>query len=244
MRSTDLPEIRRLPLFCSMAAATFDTLFTHAYVQQFPAGLELIRQGDPADFLHVVLEGSVELYAAWSDRQCMMGEVRPFGAFILAACIRDATYLMSARTIERSRVILVPAADLRDAFRQDGEFALSVATELAGAYRGMVRDAKGLKLRNARERVASYLLRQSRLAGDASSYLLPVGKRLLASYLGMTAENLSRTLRTLEEDGIGVSGARVTITNRARLIALVRPDALMDGRDPADIPPPLAGAPR
>lgn len=232
MRPQDLPEIRRLPLFRDMAQSSFEALMQSAYAQTFPAALDLIRQGDSADFLHVLTEGMVELYAGWSDRECTMAVVRPVGSFILAACIRDAPFLMSARTIERSRIILVPASDLRAAFRRDTEFAVSIINELAGSYRSVVRHAKGLKLRNSRERVASWLLRQSVLTGNAQSYILPVEKRFLASYLGMTPENLSRTLKQLEGEGVKVDGARVIITDRARLAALARPDPLIDGPDP------------
>ena len=232
MRPDDLPEVRDLPLFRDMTPAHFDELLGRTYVQTFPAGLELIRQGDPADFLHVVIEGSVELYATWGERECTMAVVRPVGTFILAACIKDAPYLMSARTLVRSRIILIPSDELRAIFRRDSGFAVSVIDELAACYRAVVRNAKGLKLRNSRERVASYFLRQSRLLGDAPSYTLPVEKRLLASYLGMTPENLSRTLKTLEAHGVKIDGMRVIITDRAKLTALARPDTLIDGPDP------------
>jgi CRP/FNR family transcriptional regulator, transcriptional activator FtrB len=246
MRLHELPEIRHLPLFRDMMQVNFESLMQGAYAQSFPAGLELMRQGDPADFLHVVMEGSVELFSHWGGRDCTMGVVSPVGTFILAACIRDAPYLMSARTLERSRIVLVPSSDLRAIFRRDSEFAVSVIQELAGCYRSVVRHAKGLKLRTSRERIAAYLLRQSTLAGPVASYILPVEKRLLASYLGMTPENLSRALKSLEPDGVKIDGMRVIITDRAKLKALARPDRLIDGPDPDGMTsgvslPPVAG---
>ena len=238
MRPSDLPEIRHLPLFRDMLESSFESLMSHAYDQVFPAGLELIRQGDPAGFLHVVVEGSVELYSSWKDRQSTMAIIRPVSCFILAACIRDAPWLMSARTIERSRIVLIPASDLRATFRRDSEFAVSVINELAATYRSVVRHAKGLKLRNSRERIGSFLLRQSRLLENAPSFTLPIEKRHLASYMGMTPENLSRALKALEAEGVKVDGARVIITDRARLTRFVQPDLLLDGPDPV----PSAGS--
>lgn len=246
MRAQDLPEIRHLPLFRNMRQAHFEALMQGSYAQNFPTGLQLIRQGDPADFLHVVVEGTVELYAGWNGRECTMAILRPVSTFILAACIRDVPYLMSARTLERSRVILVPASDLRATFRQDPEFAVSVIDDLAANFRMMVRHAKTLKLRNSRERIAAWLMQQAAVAGGVASYTLPIEKRFLASYLGMTPENLSRALKSLEADGLKVEGARVTITDAARLEALVRPDVLIDGPDPepslgsAALPSPLS----
>lgn len=231
MRATDLPEIRHLPLFSDMLQANFEQLMQAAYAQSFPAGVELIRQGDPADFLHVVVEGRVELFAEWGGQTCTMAIVQPVGTFILAACIRDAPYLMSARTLQKSRIILIPASDLRAVFRRDPEFAVSTINELAGCYRAVVRHAKGLKLRTARERVAAYLVRQAQRAGGAGSFTLPLEKRVIASYLGMTPESFSRTLKQLESVGIAVRGATVSVTALDRLIAIARPDPLLDGPD-------------
>lgn len=229
MRPSDLPEIRHLPLFSDMLQANFEQLMQGAYAQNFPAGIELVRQGDPADFLHIVVEGAVELFAEWGGNTCTMAVVQPVGTFILAACIKDAPYLMSARTLEKSRVILIPAPDLRAVFRRDPEFAVSTINELAGCYRAVVRHAKGLKLRNSRERVAAYLLRLARRAGPGGAYPLPLEKRVIASYLGMTPENLSRTLRALESKGVTVSGNMVSVTDYERLSAIAQPDPLLDG---------------
>lgn len=229
MRPHEVHEIRHLPLFQNMRQSSFETLMQAAYVQSFPQGLDLIRQGDPADFMHIVIEGTVELFASWNGRETTMAVVRPVGTFILAASIRDAPYLMSARTLERARIVLVPSSDLRAIFRHDAEFAVSVIEELAGCFRTIVRHTKGIKLRTSRERAAAYLLRQSTLGGNVASYMLPIEKRILASYLGMTPENLSRTLKGLEADGVKIDGMRVIITDRARLTAVARPDLLIDG---------------
>jgi CRP/FNR family transcriptional activator FtrB len=231
MHPEDLSETRRLPLFRNMLQASFTALMQGARAQRFPAGQHLIRQGEQADFLHVVVEGSVELFAEWQDRSATMAVVRPVGTFILAACIRDLPYLMSARTLEPSRVLLIPASDLRAVFRADPEFAVSIVGELAAAFRSMARHAKNLKLRGARERIGCYLLEQSQQAGGAGRFVLQVEKRRVASYLGMTPESLSRALKALEADGVTVKGQKVTITDRARLMAACPPDVLIDGPD-------------
>jgi CRP/FNR family transcriptional activator FtrB len=231
MRPEDLAEVRHLPLFRNMLQTSFAGLMQAAYAQRFPSGVELIRQGERADFLHVVVEGSVELSATWQGRTTTMAVVQPIGTFILAACVRDLPYLMSARTLHPSRLLLIPASDLRAIFRSDPEFAVSIVGELAGAFRSMARHAKNLKLRTSRERIACYLLKQSQLAGGADRFVLQVEKRLVASYLGMTPENLSRGLRGLEADGVSLQGQTVTITDRARLMAACPPDILIDGPD-------------
>lgn len=231
MLQQQLIYIRRLPLFRNMTSGHFEELMQGATIATFSVGDVLIEQGAPADHLFVVIEGAVEMYAKWKRHECTMGVIRPVETFILAACIKNAPFLMSARALQPSRVVLLPAPDLRAIFRRDPDFAVTIIDELAGDFRRMVRHAKGLKLRNTRERIAAYLLDQSRLADNADQYQLQVEKRHVASFLGMTPENLSRGLRSLVEEGVSVTGQSVTITDRARLMAFVQPDILIDGPD-------------
>jgi CRP/FNR family transcriptional activator FtrB len=211
-----------------MADENFSALMRGAYVQNFPAQIELITEGDPSDFLHVVLSGSVDLFSAWNDRETSLATVRPISTFILAATIKDAPYLMSARTLEKSRIALIPSQDVRAVFDIDGNFARAIVTELAQCYRSVIKAQKDLKLRTSLERLANYLLRQQRRAGGAASFDLDFEKRRLASVLGMTAENLSRAFKGLQPYGLEVDGTRITVTNQAEFERFAKPNPLID----------------
>lgn len=228
MRSTDLPEVRALPLFESMAEANFEQLMQAAYLQIFPAQLELIKEGEPADFLYVVIDGCVELYASWSGHETVMEMVRPLGTFILAAVLKDAIYLKSGRTNQRSKLLLIPAENVREAFRNDGAFARAIVEELAGCYREVVKQQKDLKLRTAVERLANSLLVLDGEQEGSGRIDLPYDKRTLASLLGMTPENLSRAFNTLKPYGVEVDGARIRLNDPAALERLAKPTPLID----------------
>lgn len=228
MRITDIPAIRSLPLFHEMAEESFAQLVRGAYVQNFPPHVELIVEGDPCDFLHIVLDGSVELLASWNDRETTMTILREGATFILAAAIRDAPNLMSARTLERSRVIMLPAEDVRHVFETDHAFARAVVLELAYCYRGVIKSVKGLKLRTSIERLANYLLKWRKKTGGADAFTLDIEKRRLASVLGMTPENLSRAIKALRPYGVSIDGQNVEITNPADLKNLAKPTPLID----------------
>lgn len=231
MKPADIPEIRNLPLFRAMAETAFERAIRAAYVQNFPPQIELITEGEPADFLHVVIDGTVELFSSWHGRETTMATVRSLGTFILAATVKDAPYLMSARTLEKSRILLLPSEDVRAAFEADGEFARAVVTELAQCYRAVIKSTKNLKLRSSIERLANYLLRKQQTSGGRPAFHLDVEKRRLASYLGMTPENMSRAIKSLQPYGVMIEGSEVTIANPADLERLARPSPLID--DPA-----------
>ncbi len=228
MPEAQYPEIRALGLFAEMTEANFQSLMRGAYVQNFPPQIELIGEGEPSDFLHVVLSGSVDLFASWNGHETSMATVRPVSTFILAATIRNAPYLMSARTLEKSRIVLIPSQDVRAIFDGDGNFARAIVTELAQCYRAVIKSQKDLKLRTSLERLANYLLRQQRRAGGAATFDLDFEKRRLASVLGMTPENLSRAFKGLQPYGLTVEGTRISIGNKADLERFAKPSPLID----------------
>ncbi|NOR62238.1 MAG: cyclic nucleotide-binding domain-containing protein [Rhodobacteraceae bacterium] len=228
MRESDIPAIRSLELFREMADESFAELVRGAYVQNFPPNMELIVEGDECDFLHIVVDGTVELFANWNERETVMTILGEGATFILAAAIRDAPNLMSARTLVRSRVIMLPSEDVRHVFEKDHAFARAVVMELAYCYRGVIKGVKGLKLRTSIERLANYLLKWQKKLGGASEFALPVEKRRLASILGMTPENLSRSIKSLRPYGVEITGQVVKITKPEDLKTLAKPTALID----------------
>ncbi len=228
MPESDYPDIRGLHIFEDMADEHFLALMRGAYVQNFPPQIELITEGDPSDFLHVVLSGSVDLISTWNGRETSMATVRPISTFILAATVRDAPYLMSARTLEKSRIALIPSQDVRSVFDVDNHFARAVVSELAQCYRTVVKNTKNLKLRTSLERLANYLLRQQIRAGGASEFDLGFEKRRLASFLGMTPENLSRAFKGLQPYGVNVRGNHIVITDQKDLERFAKPSPLID----------------
>jgi CRP/FNR family transcriptional activator FtrB len=228
MPEAHYPEIRALGLFAGMTETNFLSLMRGAYVQNFPPQIELISEGEPSDFLHVVLSGSVDLFSTWNGRDTSLATVRPISTFILAATIRNAPYLMSARTLEKSRIVLIPSQDVRAIFDVDGNFARAIVTELAQCYRSVIKAQKDLKLRTSLERLANYLLRQQKRAGGRAIFELDFEKRRLASVLGMTPENLSRAFKGLHPYGVTVEGTRIAIGDQADLERFAKPNPLID----------------
>lgn len=220
-------EVRDLALFADMDQANFEALMRGSYVQNFPPRIDLITEGEAPDFLHIVISGSVDLFSSWNGRETSLATVRPVSTFILAATIKDAPYLMSARTLEKSRIALLPSEDVRRVFESDGVFARAIVTELSQCYRAVVRNTKDLKLRTSLERLANYLLRQrGRTQSDA--FDLTMEKRRLASFLGMTPENLSRAFKGLEPYGVRVTGNHIQIVDAGDLVRFAKPSPLID----------------
>jgi CRP/FNR family transcriptional regulator, transcriptional activator FtrB len=227
MREEDIPQIRGLDLFREVSEPAFDALMRATYLQAFPQGVALFEAGERADFLPVLLQGCVELFGTWSDRRTTITLIEPVRTVVLAASILDMPYLMSATTRVKSRIALIPSENVRAIFAEDRAFSTALVTELARGYVGAVRQIKNLKLRSGTERLANMLLLRCE-AETGGEFELPMEKRLIASLLGMSPENLSRAFSALRSHGVEISGATVRIVSPRKLRRYARSCPLID----------------
>ncbi len=228
MRGPDADAVKNLDLFAAMPETQFDLMMQASFLQRFPPHVVLIDEGDIPDFLHVVLEGAVDLFTQHDEMESTVMVVRPVRAFILAAVMSDQPYLKSARTLENSRILMIPVKSVQAAFEASPEFARAVVRELAGAYRTMTRELKNQKLRTSLERLANWIIRTHARMGGTDSFNLPYDKRTLASRLGMTPENLSRTFSQLAQHGVAIRGRTIEVRDLNTLINLAHPNPLID----------------
>lgn len=228
MRIAELQLIRALPLFKDVADIHFEALTDAAFLQRFPSHVVLIREGALPDFLHIVVEGHVELFAEHAGRETTIDIIGPMTTFILAAVIADQPYLKSARTLGESQILMIPARSVRAVLGQDAAFARAIVGELAVRYRTIVCALKNEKLRGSAERLANWILKADTRQNGNGAVSLPVDKRTLAALLGMTPENLSRSLSSLASHGVRSQGRDLVIKDRAALTEFAKPTPLID----------------
>lgn len=231
LRAEDERFAAALPYFQGLAETSVKRLLDGAQLKRFPVQTDLIRQGDRPRFLHVVVEGRVEVFSRYRDRETTIDVIGAGACFILAAVFLDKPYLKSARTISPARLLLVPAASVREVFRDDAAFAQKCAANLAEGYRGLVKEVNNLKLRSSLERLANWLLRHAPRAEAGACFVIPFDKKTLAAKLGIAPEVLSRNFAALAAHGVKVTGKSVEVTDLARLEALAQPAPTID--DPA-----------
>jgi CRP/FNR family transcriptional regulator, transcriptional activator FtrB len=231
LRPHELAQLKALPLFSEMNEECLASLLDAALLQQFPHGVILIHEGDHADFLHVVVEGLVEIFTEQNGVEWGISLINPVSTFILAAVVSDQPYLNSARTLADSRILLIPAQRVRDMFDRDVAFARIVARELASAYRSSIKKLKGYMSRSSVERLANWILAEAHKEAASANIVIPFDRGTLASHIGTTRENLSRSLALLTEHGVRIRGREIIIDSKEQLEAFARPQRFID--DPA-----------
>ncbi len=228
MRAEEREDIVRHPLLAACCPETVDFLLQGAFVQRFPAHTQLTREGEKADFLYTVLAGSVELSAAWQDRETTISVIGAPHTFIVAAVVLDRLYLQSARVLEPARILMLPSESVRQAMSRDAGFATAIAEEVANAYRNVAQELKNQKLRTSLERLANWLVHRDKETGGGHRFVIPFEKKILAARLGMAPEVLSRAFATLAQYDVRIDGATVIVKDWTALEKLAHPDPLID----------------
>ena len=223
LEPAELKHAVNLPVFTALSDADLARLFRSATVQRYPVGTILFRENESPTFLHVLLNGIVELVKRADRRDCGLMLLGSGDVFMPAAALFDLHYLNSARTLTVAKVLLLRSEIVREEFARCQDFASNMGRVLAGQFRMAVRHIVDLQCRSATERLADFLLRIVDENGHSAVTPLPVSKQQLARRVGMTPETLSRNLQTLARNGLLVRGSKILVKDRAKINAYCGP---------------------
>ncbi|MGG5811140.1 cyclic nucleotide-binding domain-containing protein [Falsiroseomonas sp. CW058] len=219
-RPQNMELVRRTPFFVVAGEAAMTRLLRPSFTQILPRGAVMFEQNEQADFLHLLLAGSVGLTARdESGAETVVEIFGPGELFLAPAAILRLPYLASAAALTDVRVLMIPADVFRDGIAEDPALARAATELLARHWRLMVDQVVDLKLRPAERRIARFLARRVPEEAGAGSAELPEPRGAIAARLGMTPETLSRTMNAMQAEGlIRSAGKRIDVPDRERLL--------------------------
>jgi len=221
-----IQALRATPLLRDLGDPVMDRLASISKIMFVAAGIEVCRQGEPADHLFIVLEGQLAASASTANGISAVVEVIPAGRAIgLATLLARLPRLTNARTVVPCRLLSIDASGLLVLVEQESSLVTVLLRAEAQDFRALVRQVCDLKLRTTAQRLGCYLLSLSvEKTGNKTALRLPFDKRLLAARLGCRQENLSRAFAALRKFGVETHGARVILHDIARLRDYALPD--------------------
>jgi CRP/FNR family nitrogen fixation transcriptional regulator len=181
---------------------------------------EIYGEDEPAEYVYQVIRGAVRTYKLLSDGRRQIGAFHlPGDVFGLESA--DA-HRLAAEAILDTTLRLVKRKSLEQSAQSD----VRVARDLWSITSGELQHAENHMLllgrKTAMERVATFLLEMDRRLARTGMIALPMCRRDIGDYLGLTLETVSRALSELQQQGVlGLSGARqIMLRNRERLADL------------------------
>jgi CRP-like cAMP-binding protein len=197
-------SIQSFPLFSGLSPSDSEALQRASHLRRFPSGTRIFNEGEQAHGFYLVSSGCVKVYKVNPrGQEQVIGVMSAGQTFAEAVAFLDGGYPASAETLEDSELFCIEREAILGMITRDPEFALRMMAGMALKLRRFVAMVEDLTLRDAKGRIARYLLG---LTADSiavpCTIKLPTQQTVLARLLGLTGETLSRTLKNLRDEGV------------------------------------------
>lgn len=206
-------------------------LLDSAALKHYSRGEGIFLQGDPADFIAVVLDGWVKLFRVKPNgAEVVIGVFTRGNSFGEAPAVMEMAFPVSAAAVTDCRLLLVRAAPLIELMSRDPAVTRAILAATLTHLHGLVHQIEQLKAQSGAQRLAEFLVSLTPVAAGPCTLTLPYDKSLVAARLGMKPESLSRALARLRGLGVNVPQNQVVIDDVAALRAFSEEDRVASWR--------------
>jgi CRP/FNR family transcriptional regulator, nitrogen fixation regulation protein len=185
----------------------------------YKKGTEIFGENEPSDYVYQVKAGAVRSYKLLSDGR------RQIGAFHLVGDIfgmaNGAVHRFTAEAVVDTTVRLIKRQSLDKAADSDAVIACNLLSMTNSNLEHAENHMLLLGRKNALERVVAFLVEMDRRLAPTGAMALPMTRRDIGDYLGLTLETVSRAISQLHGEGvlafIGTTQREIVIRDRKRL---------------------------
>jgi CRP-like cAMP-binding protein len=198
--------LKQVPLFSDLTDRELNLLVALGSRRKFPPKNIIFQEGDPGDFLLVILSGKVKVMISGKGGEefilTMLGPGNFFGEMaVLEGGHRSATVV----TVEPSEFLRIEKKDFSELLRKQPRIALKILKSLSQRLRKATEQIRSLVMFNIYGRVGRCLLNLAETQGERVNEQLAIVNRPsfkdLAQMVGCSRETLSRAMKTLRNDG-------------------------------------------
>ncbi|MDN4999346.1 helix-turn-helix domain-containing protein [Bradyrhizobium sp. GCM10027634] len=188
----------------------------------YKKGTEIYGEKEPAEYVYQVKTGAVRSYKLLSDGR------RQIGAFHLSGDIfgleNGSSHRFTAEAIVDTTVRLIRRQTLELVADSDPVVANNLLSMTTNNLQHAEDHMLLLGRKTSLERVAAFVLEMDQRLTGAGVIALPMSRRDIADYLGLTLETVSRALSRLHELGIiaflGNTQRQIVLSDRQKLATI------------------------
>ena len=227
-----LKVIKMSKVKCSCERCQLKTLFfTHVTVDELTDICEIkeertyfkgdiiTQEGDVINEFLYLKEGLVKLSkTTFEGKDQIISFSKPFDFVSLLSVFSSDRYKYSVSAVEDSVVCILDLNVVKKHARENAMFTMDLMTRVSEATDKIVLDNLEIKRKYLKGRVAHVLLYFSEYIYNKDEFELPISRREIAEYIGMTTENVIRTLSEFRKDKIiKIFGKDIQIADKKRL---------------------------
>ncbi|MGH8279193.1 MAG: Crp/Fnr family transcriptional regulator [Gammaproteobacteria bacterium] len=214
-------ELRHHFLFSALSDEQRAQILAHAQARRFAAGERLFSQGDPANHVFLLREGSVKLYRLSPEgHEKIMRLIHPPQTFAESVMfMQEPRYPVHGDGVDAGALVAIECSAFLAVLEKSFATCRAVMAQMTQRIQAHWDEIEALTLQNSRYRVVHYLLGLVPPGAHGRvTVTLPARKMLIAAQVAVTPETFSRTLRALNEEGlIEVADEQLTLLDTEAL---------------------------
>jgi len=187
--------------------------------QSFRKGEIINREGEPVSNFKYLKSGLVKLFRNTpSGEEQVITITRPFEFVSNMSVFSGEKYRYSVSALEDSVVCAVRLSFIKDLLLKNGAFATGLLTRMAEINEKIISQALDLRQKNLIGRIAYVLLYFSKEIYNSRIFDLPVSRKEIADYIGMSTANVIRTMSEFKKEGIiRIDGKTIEVSDIDKL---------------------------
>jgi CRP-like cAMP-binding protein len=221
--ASDCGLLEKAELFRGVPSGALAEIQASSFRRHLSTDEALVRQGDPAETLHIVLSGRLRVTQTTSEgHQIIIRYLGPEETVGYTTLSGGTHHPGTVTAVDDGKLLGWSAAAIRQVMVTYPQVAMNAVAILGARYVEMQTRLRERATQNVERRIAHTVLRLTRQAGRRTTrgieIAFPLSRQDLAEMAGTTLHTVSRTLSGWESRGIVDSGRR--------LVVVCRPDAL------------------
>jgi CRP-like cAMP-binding protein len=195
-------EFREI-VFSYLDNSSIEELCDNKEEQFFHKGEIINHEGEKINNFKYLKSGLVKLYRRTSTgEEQVITITRPFEFVSNMSIFSEERYQYSVSALEDSVVCIVKLDFIKGLFFKNGGFAMGLLTKISKINDKIINQTLDLRQKNLVGRVAFVLLYFTKEIYNSRVFDLPVSRKEIADYIGMSTANVIRTLSDFKREGI------------------------------------------
>lgn len=206
-------------VFDNLDENTINALCENKEEQFFRKGEIINHEGERISNFKYLKSGLVKLY-----RRVPTGEeqiitiTRPFEFVSNMSIFSEEKYQYSVSALEDSVICIINLDFIKDLFMKNGAFAMGLLNKISGINDKIISQTLDIRQKNLVGRVAYVLIYFTKEIYNSRVFDLPVSRKEIADYIGMSTANVIRTMSDFKREGlIRVYGKTIEIIDLDKL---------------------------
>lgn len=199
--------------------SSIDEMCNNKEEQFFHKGEIINHEGEKINTFKYLKSGLVKLYRRTSTgEEQVITITRPFEFVSNMSIFSEERYQYSVSAVEDSVVCMIKLDFIKELFMKNGSFAMGLLTKISLINDKIISQTLDIRQKNLIGRVAYVLLYFTKEIYRSRVFDLPVSRKEIADYIGMSTANVIRTLSDFKKEGIiRVFGKTIEVVDLEKL---------------------------